>query len=251
MNPMRVLIVDDEPAARARLRRLLDALDVECVGEAANAVEALDRVATLEPDVLLLDIAMPEVSGLDVARHLPSDRPLIIFQTAHDEHAVAAFEQEAIDYLLKPVSRDRLAQALDRARKRLASGLGAPPRDAVARVERATLPMSAPVRRLLVRSGAGHRLLPVREIAQFTADEGLARALTPAATFLTDYTLADLEERLGAAFVRVSRGDLVNIDWIERIAGDGDGSATLTLRDKRPVHVSRRRAAAVRRAIER
>jgi len=250
MNSLRVLIVDDESAARSRLRRLLEALDVECVGEAANAVEALDHVAALRPDVLLLDIAMPEVSGLDVARHLQEPRPLIVFQTAHDEHAVAAFEQEAIDYLLKPVTRDRLGQALERAARRLTEGAGGPPTEALARVQRAAHVSGAPVRRLLVRAGAGHRLVAVREIVRFSADEGLARAVVSSATFLTDYTLADLEQRLGGAFVRASRGDLVNVDWVEGLAGGGDGSATLTLRDKTTVHVTRRRAAALRRALE-
>ena len=117
-------------------------------------------------------------------------------------------------------------------------------------MQRAAHASAAPVRRLLVRAGAGHRLVAVREIARFTADEGLARAVVSSATFLTDYTLADLEQRLGRAFVRASRGDLVNVDWIEGLASDGDGSATLTLRDKTTVHVSRRRAAALRRALE-
>ena len=245
---MRVLIVDDEPAARHRLRRQLAELEVECVGEAGNAVEALERIASLRPDVVLLDIAMPEVSGLDVARHLRGGPPLVIFQTAHDAHAVAAFEQEAIDYLLKPIGRDRLAQALERAGRRLSLGSGAPAPEALARIEQAALRPMVPVRRVLVRSGPGHRLLPVREVARFVAEEGLARAVTAAATYLTDYTLADLEARMKPDD---NRGDLVNIDWIDRIAGAGDGSATLTLKDGRSVHVSRRRAADVRRAIER
>jgi DNA-binding LytR/AlgR family response regulator len=248
MNAMRVLIVDDEPAARARLRRMLDALEIDCVGEAGNGVEALERAATLKPDVLLLDIAMPEVSGLDVARHLAGG-PLIIFQTAHDEHAISAFEQEALDYLLKPVTQERLAQALERAARRFAAGAHGPEREVIGRLEGQT--KSASARRLLVRSGAGHRLVPVREIARFTAEDGLARAATEATTYLTDYTLTELEARLEGAFTRVSRSDLVNIDWIDRIAGEGDGSATLTLRGGRVVHVSRRRAADVRRAIER
>jgi DNA-binding LytR/AlgR family response regulator len=248
---VRVLIVDDEPSARVRLRRLLEDLEAECVGEAGNGLEALEHARQLRPDLLLLDIAMPEVSGLDVARHLSDPRPLIVFQTAHDEHAVAAFEHEAIDYLLKPVTRDRLAQALDRAARRLAAGAAGPPREAFARVALASPGPSPPPRRILVRAGVGHRLVAVREIARFIADEGLARALASSGSFLTDYTLTDLEQRLGAGFVRVSRADLVNVEWIDRLDGDGDGSATLTLQDKTVVHVSRRRAAAVREALER
>ena len=117
---MRVLIVDDEPAARQRLALLLADLDVEVVGEAANGIEALELVRERRPDLLLLDIAMPEVDGFDVVRHLPEPRPLVVFQTAYDEHALKAFDHEALDYVVKPVTRERLAQALDRARRRLA-----------------------------------------------------------------------------------------------------------------------------------
>src|SRR5262245_35647804 len=122
MSGLRVLIVDDEPAARGRLRRLLEDLEVECVGEAADALQAIEYTRTLVPDLLLLDIVMPEIGGLDVVRHLGDRRPLVVFQTAHDEHAIAAFDQEAVDYLLKPVTRERLQRALDRAARRLASG---------------------------------------------------------------------------------------------------------------------------------
>ena len=94
---MRVLIVDDEAAARRRLLIMLDELDVEVVGEAANGVEALEMVAERQPDVLLLDIAMPEVDGFDVAQHLVDPKPLIVFQTAYDEFALRAFEHEAVD----------------------------------------------------------------------------------------------------------------------------------------------------------
>jgi DNA-binding LytR/AlgR family response regulator len=166
---MRVLIVDDEPAARARLHTMLEELDVEVTGEAANGLEALDRVTAQRPDVLLLDIAMPEVDGFDVVRHLPDPRPLVIFQTAFDEHALKAFEHEALDYVVKPVALDRLRQALDRARARLettrAATLGG---DVLARLT-AALPTVGSARkpRILVRDGSGRLLLPLREILRF------------------------------------------------------------------------------------
>jgi YesN/AraC family two-component response regulator len=143
---VRVLIVDDEPAARSRLHTMLEELDVEVTGEAANGLEALDRVSTQRPDVLLLDISMPEVDGFDVVRHLPDPRPLVIFQTAFDEHALRAFEHEALDYVVKPVALDRLRQALERARVRLettrAANLGG---DVLARLT-AALPSIGSVR---------------------------------------------------------------------------------------------------------
>jgi DNA-binding LytR/AlgR family response regulator len=109
---MRVLIVDDEAAARTRLASLVEEIDpaIDIVGEAQDGVAALELVRTQLPDVILLDIAMPEVDGLDVARHLPDPRPLIIFQTAYHEYALDAFDQQALDYVVKPVRRERLAR---------------------------------------------------------------------------------------------------------------------------------------------
>ena len=249
---MRVLIVDDEPAARARLHTMLEELDVEVTGEAANGLEALDRVTAQRPDVLLLDIAMPEVDGFDVVRHLPDPRPLVIFQTAFDEHALKAFEHEALDYVVKPVALDRLRQALERARVRLetsrAASLGG---DVLARLT-AALPTVGAVRkpRILVRDGSGRLLLPLREILRFTADEGNVTALARGARWPTDYTLTELEVRIGPGFTRVSRSELVNVDHITRFEPFSDGSAELVLTDRTAVRVSRRRAPQVRRALE-
>jgi DNA-binding LytR/AlgR family response regulator len=248
---MRALIVDDESAARRRLATMLEELDVDIVGEAADGISALDLIRERRPDVVLLDIAMPEVDGFEVARHASEPKPLIIFQTAFSEHAFKAFEHEALDYVVKPVTRARLEQAIERARRRLETAAHpAVSLELLARVESA-LGQNRLARRsrVLVRHGAGHRAIPLREIAQFVADEGLVTAVTASARFLTDYSLNELEARLGDTFVRVSRGALVNLDRIDRVAGNADGSATLTLVDGCTVHVSRRRAAVVRRAL--
>jgi DNA-binding LytR/AlgR family response regulator len=253
---MRILIVDDEAAARRRLASLLEEIagdDVEIAGEADNGMTALDLVRTLRPDVILLDIAMPEVDGFDVARHLGSPRPLIIFQTAYREHALQAFEHEAIDYVVKPVRKDRLAQAIERARARLASLRATATWDASSLAHLGTAVGYQPSRpgRLLVRQGAGHRLTPVRDIIRFSAGDGVVYAHTPASRPIVDYTLADLELRLGTQFLRVSRADLVNTAHVVRITGNGDGSATLEVTGGAAIHVSRRRAGDVRRALER
>lgn len=249
---MRVLIVDDEPAARARLHTMLEELDVEVTGEAANGLEALDRVSAQRPDVLLLDIAMPEVDGFDVIRHLPEPRPLVIFQTAFDEHALRAFEHEALDYVVKPVALDRLRQALERARVRLATARAATLGDDVLARLTAALPGVTAVRRprILVRDGTGRILLPLREILRFTAESGSVAAVARGARWPADYTLTELEERIGPGFARVSRSELVNVDHIARFEPLSDGSAELTLSDKTVVRVSRRRAPQVRRALE-
>ncbi|HEX9727947.1 MAG TPA: LytTR family DNA-binding domain-containing protein [Gemmatimonadales bacterium] len=249
---MRILIVDDEPAARRRLSIMLEELDVEVVGEAANGVAALDLVRTQRPDVLLLDIAMPEVDGFDVVRHLSDPKPLVVFQTAYDEFALKAFEHEALDYVVKPVTLDRLHQALDRARRQLEATtrpeLSGELLDRLHAAVSGTTP--APKPRLLVRDGPGRLLVPYREIIKFAAHDGTVQAHTTADVYVTDYTLAELEARTGGQFVRTSRSELVNVDRIARIESNGDGSATLTLDKGALIHVSRRRATDVRRVLE-
>ena len=241
---MRVLIVDDEPAARRRLALMLEELDEEVVGEAANGVEALQMVAERRPELLLLDVEMPEVDGFDVLRHVGEPRPLVVFQTAYDEYALRAFEHAALDYLVKPVTRAGLERALARARERLAAPALPSLDEQVVQALRSAAGMGgAQRRRLLVREGRGHRLVALDEIVRFSAEEGLSHAhLTAGTRHLTDYTLAELESRAGAGFVRVSRADLVRVDAVARVTRNGDGSATLGLSDGSAVHVSRRRA---------
>jgi two-component system LytT family response regulator len=248
---MRVLIVDDEPAARERLHVMLEELDVEVVGEAANGVEAIELAERLRPDVLLLDIAMPEVDGFDVIRHLAAPRPLVIFQTAHDEFALEAFDAEALDYVVKPVTLVRLRRSLERARERLLAVPDAIDRAVLERIRALVGPATPTTRpRILVRDGRGHRLLALREIDRFSAAEGVAWAHVGTTRFLTDYTLAEVEARTGPLFIRVSRAELVNIERVAGISGVRDGSAIMTLSDGTRVRVSRRRAAAVRDALE-
>lgn len=260
---MRLLIVDDEAHARRRLAALIEEIDLETadadasvrleiVGEAPDGASALELVRSTTPDVVLLDVAMPEVDGLDVARHMTEPRPLIIFQTAYHEYALQAFEEQALDFLVKPVKKDRLAQALERARLRLATlqKAGLLTADGLQRLGTALGHQRIRPARLLVRHGAGHRLLPIRSVTRFSASEGLVRAHTATESPVTDYTLGELEERLGSGFVRISRADLVNAGQVERIVSNGDGSATITLSTGEALRVSRRRAADVRRALE-
>jgi DNA-binding LytR/AlgR family response regulator len=248
---IRILIVDDEPAARARLVRLLQGLDAEVVAEAGDGLEALELAARHRPDVMLLDIEMPEVSGLDVARRLATPGPLVIFQTAYDQYALEAFTREALDYLVKPVTRERLADAVARAARRLHERADAVrvTAEVAARLD-AVLPPRRP-RRLLVRYQAGHRLVAVAEIDRFVARDGLTYAVTRQGEHVVDDSLDEISRRLAGAFVRTSRADLVAIDRVDRLVSTGDGGATITLKDGTLAHVSRRRAADVRRALER
>jgi DNA-binding LytR/AlgR family response regulator len=246
---MRVLVVDDEPNARRRLGIMLEELDVEVVGEAENGVEALRLTSERQPDVLLLDIAMPEVDGFDVARHLPEPRPLIIFQTAYNDFALKAFEHEALDYVVKPVALDRLRKALERAQRRLSADKR--PDLSVDLISRLTSAIGESTRtaRVLVNDGTGHRLIPYRDVSRFLADEGRVIAVSDSGRFFCDYTLNELEQRTAGSFVRASRAELVNVEKIHRIESAGDGLAVLTLADQTKVNVSRRRVPDVRRAL--
>ncbi len=248
---MRVLIVDDEPAARRRLELMLQELDVEVAGQATNGVEALELITQRSPDVVLLDIAMPEVDGFDVVRHLPDPKPLIIFQTAYDEYALKAFDHEAVDYVVKPVTLERLERALGRARDRIAHRQPtALPTELLERLQRA-VGYSAPRRpRVLVREGRGHRLMPIDQVSRFNVKDGIVRAHAQSGIFISDYTLSELESRVGELFVRPNRSELVSVEAVRHVESNGDGSATLTLTDGTKVHVSRRRAAEVKRILQ-
>ena len=231
------------------MQLMLEELDVEVSGEATNGLEALAAIRDNRPDVVLLDIEMPEIDGLDVARHMPEPRPFLIFQTAYDEYALDAFEHAALDYLVKPVSLDKLERALARARERLEAGrTEAPGPELIAALRSAVHPGRQP--RILVRDRGGHRLVALREILRFTTDSGGVWAMVGRDRFLTDYTLAELEERATSGFVRVSRGDLVNLETVRRIEGPGDGGGWLELADGSRVRVSRRRWQDVRDQLE-
>ncbi|HLJ53604.1 MAG TPA: response regulator, partial [Chthonomonadaceae bacterium] len=158
---IRTLIVDDEPLARARLRRMLDSPDLEIVGEADNSAAALALAEHLRPDLLFLDIQMPGMSGLQMAAALEQldHAPLLVFVTGYSEHALTAFEHNALDYLLKPITAERLAVTQRRVRDRLTRG-GAPP----ARGSRPAISGEPPLRSLPVRADYAVRFIPVREI---------------------------------------------------------------------------------------
>jgi two-component system, LytTR family, response regulator len=227
---MRVLIADDEAPARARLRQLLTAhSDVEVAGEAATGPEAMDMAAQLHPDVLLLDIQMPGASGIDVAACLPEPRPRIVFCTAYDQHAVDAFELEAVDYLLKPVSRARLAQALDRVRG--ASHAAAAPAASALHPER-----------FLCRSAGHYVVVGEARVLCFRSEDGLTRLVADGAAYWLDPTLNDLEQRLDPTrFFRVSRAALVRLAAVVELHPMPGGSGELVLKNGERLEVSRRR----------
>jgi two-component system LytT family response regulator len=233
---LKVLLVDDEQPARDRLRQLLTGVDdVEVVGEAEDGVQAVEQVAELAPDLILLDIQMPGCSGLEVAASLGRPRPAIIFCTAFDQYAVDAFELQAVDYLLKPVNRARLQAALTRVRQQHL-GEREHQLDQVTRAE----PL-APAR-FLARKGARFRVVPRQDVVAFTFHEGLTRLHTATEQLWMQPTLAALARRLDpAAFVQVSRTVIVSLDAIREARPFPDGTAEVILANGLTVQVTRRR----------
>lgn len=240
MNRLRVLIVDDEPLARARLRALLaDIGDVEVVGEAADGVSALEAIGRERPDVVLLDIRMPGMDGLEVARHLgdDADAPAVIFVTAYDDHALAAFEARAIDYLLKPVREERLAAALDRARQWIGS--------------RARPPLPEPGRsrtHLCARVRGNLKLVPVEDVLYLLADAKYVEVHHSGGSVLIEDSLVSLEQEFGERFIRIHRNCLVAARAIAGLEKRSDGETVVTLRGvEAALEVSRRNLPNVRR----
>jgi len=239
------LLVDDEAPARARLRQLLaERADVVIVGEADDGVQAIERIQALAPDVVFLDIQMPGCSGLDVAASLGQPRPAVIFCTAFDEHAVDAFELQAVDYLLKPVTRARLDAAL--ARVAPAARAAAPPGTDAAVDEGADgagpVVPGGPPARFLARRGVRYLVVPVADVVAFSFDDGQTRLHTATEQLLMQPTLAQLQRRLDPQrFFQISRSVVVHLDAIREARPHTDGTGQLVLSNGTTVEVSRRR----------
>lgn len=245
---IRTLVIDDEQPARERLRQLLTAHpDVEVVGEAEDGLQAAERIAELSPDLVLLDIQMPGASGLDVAASLGRPRPAVIFCTAYDQYAVDAFELSALDYLLKPVNRARLAAALDRVRT--SASAKATGRDRA--LEQLThAPGLAPTR-FLARRGARFRVVPVTEVVAFTFVDGVTHLVTATEQLSMQPTLAALARRLDdRRFFQVSRTAIIRLDAVKEAKPFSDGTGEIILANGQTMVVARRRWRALLERLE-
>jgi len=253
MQRLRVVIADDERPARAFLRSVLASYDdVAVVGEASNGAESDELIERLAPDLALLDLQMPEVHGLDVVRLLRKTRlPLVAFVTAYDEHAVRAFELNAVDYLLKPVEPSRLRQTINRAIERLEHANLHPGDAARVRAAATQYDATAPaerIRRIPVRSKDEILLIAVSRLASIVADGELLHLTTVSGErYVITYALKDLEARLDPAnFVRLSRGALVNVDTMKRVTVMPGGTYLVTLTNGETLTVSRLRSRVLR-----
>ncbi len=263
-RPLRVLIVDDESLPRQRLMRLLEEMpNTECVGECANGRSAVDAIESLLPDLVLLDVRMPGMGGLDVARSFTGHVPLVIFVTAFDEYALSAFEVHAIDYLLKPVERERFAAAIERARalvanttaaqrhERLLALLQGEPRlsspDPDVRAELsdaappsvATDPAAFP-RRFLVKGDGQMYFVAVNDIDWVEAYGNYVRLHVGKGVHLIRETLGNIERKLDPTrFARVHRSSIVNLDRVARMDLWGAGDYVVLLKDGTKLKLSR------------
>ena len=248
--PLRVLVADDELIARKRLSRLLAALpDLEVCGEAADGEAVLAAVRAGGVDVVLLDIHMPGLSGLDALALMPEGRPRVILCTAHAEHAVEAFNHGAVDYVLKPVEPARLQKALERARARLEE----PVREAPASAPEKALASAPPARglgRLPIPTRQGIVLVDPETISHAALEDELVTVFTGQGDFLTDFTLNELAEKLPAErFHRVHRRALLNLSHVTRLEPlDTGGYLARTVRGH-AVEVSRQSARELRRML--
>jgi two-component system LytT family response regulator len=241
---LRVVLADDERPARRFLVNLLKSFpDVEVVGEAGNGKEAIDLIESERPDLALLDLHMPEAGGLDVARLVKAGAtPSIAFVTAHDDFAIQAFELNAIDYLLKPVERERLASTLERARTRAAAAPADRARgltEASAALDIATRPQF--LERIPVRRRDETVILPVRQISHIVAEGELLHLTTTGSERLTiSHRLHALEARLDPRrFVRLSRGTLAALDQIKKVSPMPGGTYQAQMANGETLQVSR------------
>lgn len=237
---MRILIVDDEAPARARMARLLGEISVgQMVGEAADGVEAIKLVEAYQPDVVLLDVRMPRMDGLETARHLGNmdTPPAVIFTTAYDEYALAAFDTNAVAYLLKPVRADKLEDALKRA----------------ARPTRAQLEsLRKRHQRLHLSSRIGERLalVPVASVSAFIADQKYVSAYHDGGELLINDTLKELEQEFSERFLRIHRNALVAVDRVVSLETLNKGGGLIQIRGHdAPLEVSRRHLVEVKRRL--
>ncbi|MEZ5315860.1 MAG: response regulator [Vicinamibacterales bacterium] len=231
---LRVVIVDDEEPARLALRHDLESLgDVEIVAECANGFDAVKVAGEVKPDVLLLDVQMPKLDGFEVLELLDADVP-VVFVTAYDEFAIRAFEVHAVDYLLKPAARDRLAEALARVRDRQSAARPA------AGVLRATRAPGAPLERVVIRDGAQVHVVGVGKVDYVEAQDDYVAIHSAGKSWLKEQTLGALEGQLDPRrFVRIHRSYLLNIERLARVELYAKDSRIAILQDGTKLPVSR------------
>lgn len=250
MNPIRTVLVDDEPIARGVLREELEAVapEVEIVAEAGNGEQALREISAHHPDLVFLDLQMPGMDGFEVVRHLEGpDLPCIVIVTAYDQHAIRAFDAGAVDYLLKPVGEDRLAQCLRRVRSFYRNSLAVA--ESLTRLHQVIPagPHAAP-KKIVGKVGEEYFLIDTGQVLAFQAERELVWIITAKQRYLATQPLRVIQERLaGLNFARVHRNALVNLDHVAKMVPLSSQRWLLTLDNDQEFIVSKRQAQAVQR----
>jgi DNA-binding LytR/AlgR family response regulator len=232
---IRTVVVDDEPLARDRVKGFLKKLpDVQLVGEAGDGTSAIELIETQQPDLVVLDVQMPGMDGFAVLRAL-KEPPHVIFATAYDEYAIKAFEVEALDYLLKPFSQTRLAEAVGRVRQKLADGRARSDAEALSRVAE---PRKVYATQIPVHTARKILVVPVSEIFWFAVESRLVYAHVEGRSLMTNFTLRELEERLDPqVFFRAHKSRLVNLHQVKEIARWFGGRYRLVMKDSQSSQV--------------
>jgi two-component system LytT family response regulator len=238
------LIADDEPLARVRMRSLLEAYsgEIEILGEAGSGAQTIQKIHDLDPDVVFLDIQMPDMDAFEVLRSLNEDDiPLIVFTTAYDNFALRAFEENTVDYLLKPIDPERLAATMAKLRKRMPheGGQGMPADFSWDKFKELMSIGGLYMQRLQVKQSDRILLVNMDEVIRFQSEEKYTTAYTTTAQYVIDQTLVELEKRLDPnQFVRVHRAHLVAIDYIAEIRKNEAGRLCIVLRDKNRTQIT-------------
>ncbi|HEX8998532.1 MAG TPA: LytTR family DNA-binding domain-containing protein [Blastocatellia bacterium] len=251
---LRTLIIDDEAPARSRLTKLLAAHpEIEVIGEAADGIAALEQIEQAKPDLIFLDVQMPGLTGFEALRALPPDAvpPLVIFATAFDQYALDAFEANAVSYLLKPINRERLAQAVERACKLKASE----PQIAAEheRIRQLTDAAAPPLQQIIARRRDRFVLLRLDQICFFELADGTVKVKTDTDTYWTDYQINDLEARLpDPPFFRAHRSAIVNMRKVKEIAPLMKSSFLIVINDQAAseIQVSERQSKKLRQMLQ-
>lgn len=247
MNDFRALIAEDEPILAATLEQTLQRLwpELQICAVASNGIEAVEKALALQPDILFLDIKMPGKTGLEAAQELAEDWPeaapfpLVVFVTAYDEYALQAFEQAAADYVLKPVSDDRLAKTVERLKARMAQHQERGGElERIVNQLRALAPSAIPAgeRLTMIRAAVGNqiRLIPVDDVIYFEATDKYVNVVTADSESLIRTSLKELLPQLdGNRFWQIHRGTIVNVNWIDAAVRDEAGKMSVKLRGRK------------------
>jgi len=249
--PIRTLIVDDEPVARHVLREELRCFpDVEIIGEAENGRDAVSQIGRLRPDLVFLDLKMPVMGGFEVIHQLPEGAlPIIVIVTAYDAHAIQAFEAGALDYLLKPVSQDRLERSLDRARNM--RGKTAEVAESLVKLDDASGRPAPRSRKVVGRAGEEFHLLNIEDVLAFQAEREIVWIVTGRQRFVATQTLQTIAARLqDCGFQRVHRNALVNVNHVRKMTPLSSQRWLLSLSNNQELIVSKRQARGVRQMLQ-